>query len=60
MLLANIDSRDTHTVRKSNIYNIMGSSQVTDISRRRRMEKVPEYLQCTLQPGEVKLLYVKH
>lgn len=59
MLLANIDSRNTHTVRKSNIYTIMGSNQVTDISRSRRMENVPAYLQCSLQPGEVKLLYVK-
>ncbi len=59
MALANPDEHDTHMVRESNVYGIMGSDKVRDISRSRRLEEVPAFLEYNLHPGEVKLLYVK-
>ena len=59
MVLANPDGHDTHMLRESNVYGIMGSDKVQDISRSRRLDEVPAFLEYNLHPGEVKLLYVK-
>ena len=59
MMLANPHGQDAYMVRESNVYGIMGSDNVEDISRSRRIQEVPEFLEYNLHPGEVKLLYVK-
>ncbi|PKH01312.1 alpha-amylase [Psychromonas sp. MB-3u-54] len=59
MMLANPDGHNAYMVRESNVYGIMGSDKVQDISRSRRMKDVPAFLEYNLLPGEVKLLYVK-
>ena len=59
MILANIDSHQAYMVRELHVHGIMGSDRVKDISRWHQMEEVPAFLEYNLNPGEVKLLYVK-
>ena len=58
-MLANPETHGTHTVRLSNVYNIMGTTIVRDISPGRKIEKVLDHIEYNLEPGEVKLFYVK-
>lgn len=59
IVLANPETHGTHTVRLSNVYNIMGTTIVRDISPGRKIEKVLDHIEYNLEPGEVKLFYVK-
>ncbi|PID57355.1 alpha-amylase [candidate division KSB3 bacterium] len=57
LVLANPDASETRLVRQPDIYALMGSTTVKDISRSRRLDHVPPLLEHELHPGDVKILY---
>ncbi len=59
IVLANPEGHGAHTVRLSNVYNIMGTTNVKDISHARKLDTVSDHLEYHLEPGEVKLFYAK-
>ena len=59
MIVANVDQHGMHTVRNLNMYHLMNSENVQDISRGHQMAAIPEYLEYHLHPGEVKLFHVR-
>ncbi len=59
MVIANPDEHSWHTAYVDNMYGVMGSEQVQDLSHGHKMEHVPNNLEYNLKPGEVKLFYAK-
>ena len=57
MVIANPDGRQIRKLRMKNMYAIMGSDWVRDISHQHTMDHVPNALEYDLAPGEVKLFY---
>ena len=58
VVLANPENHGTHTVKVPNLFNIMGTTNVRDISPNRQVKQVTDNFECQLEPGEVKVLYI--
>ena len=56
-MLANPETHGTHTVRVPNLFHIMGTTRVEDISPNRKAKHVMDNFEHQLEPGEVKILY---
>lgn len=58
MIIANIDAHHMQLVSDLNMYSLMGTVKIKDISRGHQMDAIPEFLEYNLHPGEVKLFYI--
>ncbi len=59
LVIANPDGHSWHSAYVNGMYNLMGSDRIQDVSHGHKMEQVPDNLTYHLQPGEVKLFYVR-
>ena len=59
MVIVNPAEEGWYNARVQNIFGVMGSKNIRDLSHGHQMEQVPEHLEYKLQPGEVKLFYAK-
>lgn len=57
VVLANPENHGTHTVKVPNLFNLMGTTKVQDISPNRQAKQVADNFEHQLEPGEVKVLY---
>ncbi|MGM0508618.1 MAG: alpha-amylase family glycosyl hydrolase [Fusobacteriota bacterium] len=58
-VITNKSATETHHIYVNDIYSVLGSNNVEDISHGHRMSEVLQNLEYGLAPGEVKLFYAK-
>ncbi|NLK63094.1 MAG: hypothetical protein GX287_06510 [Fusobacteria bacterium] len=59
LVISNGNQYNSEVAKINGIYGLMGGSNVIDISHGYRMDNVPDNLEYNLNPGEVKLFYLK-
>jgi len=59
LVISNNDGYNIHTARIKGLYGMMGGNNVIDISHGFRMENPPDNFIYDLNPGEVKIFYLK-